>query len=232
MTDKENSFEKDINVPSKEQIIIDGEKEDCKILFRCNHIDDLAAYNMIRNGIKITPENAPIGDFELMLIENTDSPFGFSSVCKRNNKEDVWEYSGFGHSGACSIVTALLKRLARKTQECEKLNNEIIDMNSIIEDAAINLGNKDFTLYDLPFEIKKLRQECEELKKKLRELELKNTTLQNRYQQLDGATTNATRYRKALEEIEKIVSGNYEILDPLAKQQISSIVNKAKGEGC
>ena len=56
------------------------------------------------------------------------------------------------------------KQLKRKEQECEKLNNKIIDMNSIIEDAAINLGNKDFTLYDLPFEIKKLRQECETLK--------------------------------------------------------------------
>ena len=56
------------------------------------------------------------------------------------------------------------KQLKRKEQECEKLNNEIIDMNSIIEDAAINLGNKDFTLYDLPFEIKKLSQECENLK--------------------------------------------------------------------
>ena len=115
----------------KEQIIIDGEKEDCKILFRCNHIDDLAAYNMIRNGIKITPENAPIGDFELMLIENTDSPFGFSSVCKRNNKEDVWEYSGFGHSGACSIVTALLKRLARKTQECEELKKQLMQKSEV-----------------------------------------------------------------------------------------------------
>lgn len=49
------------------------------------------------------------------------------------------------------------KQLARKTKECVKLNNKIIDMNSIIEDAAINLDNKDFTLYDLPFEIKKLR---------------------------------------------------------------------------
>lgn len=58
----------------------------------------------------------------------------------------------------------IFKQLARKTQECKKLNNKIIDMNSIIEDAAINLGNKDFTLYDLPFEIKKLSQECENLK--------------------------------------------------------------------
>lgn len=135
MADKENSFEKDINVPSKEQIIINGKKEDCKILFRCKHIDDLAAYNMIRNGIKITPENAPIGDFELMLIENTDSPFGFSSVCKRNNKEDVWEYSGFGHSGACSIVTALLKRLDRKTQECNYLEKALDLANEQLKEA-------------------------------------------------------------------------------------------------
>ena len=120
------------------QIIIDGEKKDCKILFRCNHIDDLAAYNMIRNGIKITPENAPIGDFELMLIENTDSPFGFSSVCKRNNKEDVWEYSGFGHSGACSIVTALLKRLARKTQECEQKQKIIEELKKEAKRISAN----------------------------------------------------------------------------------------------
>lgn len=64
----------------------------------------------------------------------------------------------------CEANNCYYKQLARKTQECKKLNNEIIDMNSIIEDAAINLGNKDFTLYDLPFEIKKLSQECENLK--------------------------------------------------------------------
>lgn len=145
----------------KEQIIIDGEKEDCKILFRCKHIDYLAAYDMIRNGIKITPENAPIGDFELMLIENTDSPFGFSSVCKRNNKEDVWEHSGFGHSGACSIVTALLKRLDRKTQECEKLS--ILAQEESARNAYIE--------YELNDKLKQKTQECEQLKEDCTELE-------------------------------------------------------------
>ena len=188
MTDKENSFEKDINSPSKEQIIIDGEKEDCKILFRCNHIDDLAAYNMIRNGIKITPENAPIGDFELMLIENTDSPFGFSSVCKRNNKEDVWEYSGFGHSGACSIVTALLKRLARKTQECESLKEEI----EVLKD------NFDTATRDCNELIEELKQECEELKERL-----ERTEEDLKYQCVDCMNVKSDRYRKTLEEIEK-----------------------------
>lgn len=160
--DNENNFVKDINVPSKEQIMIEGEKEDCKILFRCNHIDDLAAYNMIRNGVKITPENAPIGDFELMLIENTDSPFGFSSICKRNNKEDVWEYSGFGHSGACSIVTALLKRLDRKTQECELAEQLIAGILKIL-----NLEAYDYKAdqNEILAEIRGFKKEYEEMKK-------------------------------------------------------------------
>ena len=88
---------------------------------------------------------------------------------------DGWNVSGcvqFTQEGDCCNLgggckgwpNCYFKQLKRKEQECEKLNNKIIDMNSIIEDAAINLGNKDFTLYDLPFEIKKLRQECENLK--------------------------------------------------------------------
>lgn len=108
---------------NKEQMIINGKKKDCKILFRCKHIDTMTAYDMMCEGIEITPENAPISDFELMLIENTDSPFGFSSVCKRNNKKDVWKNSRFGNSVACSIVTALLKQLICKTQECEELKD-------------------------------------------------------------------------------------------------------------
>lgn len=110
----------------KEYIIINGRKQYCKILFRCNHIDDTAAYDMMCEGIEITPENAPVSHSELMLIENTENPFGFSFICKinnKNNKEDEWEHSGFGNSGACSIVTALLKQLICKTQECEELKD-------------------------------------------------------------------------------------------------------------
>ena len=162
-------------IMTDKQIMIDGEKEDCKILFRCNHIDDLAAYNMIRNGIKITPENAPIGDFELMLIENTDSPFGFSSVCKRNNKEDVWEYSGFGHSGACSIVTALLKRLARKTQECEELKEEQNEIKKFLGISHKPIMQRLEELHERSDKYKdrilELEQECERSRKRISDLE-------------------------------------------------------------
>lgn len=72
-------------------------------------------------------------------------------------------------------------------------------------------------------EINKLQKENEQLQKE-------NKILQNRNQQLDGTTTKARCYEQALDEIAEIVSGNYETLDPLAKQQIQNILNKAKGE--
>lgn len=234
----------------KEQIIIDGEKEDCKILFRCKHIDDLAAYNMIRNGIKITPENAPIGDFELMLIENTDSPFGFSSVCKRNNKEDVWEYSEFGHSGACSIVTALLKRLARKTQECEQKEKELLSNEKIINKLMKEVDElkqeceeykkravcfKDVNK-QLGYKYLTIKQECEELKKQLETSEkwrIKAESLNENFELKN------TCYRKALEEIEEVIKTPcaedcvyYELSRcyDCIKTSILDITSKAKGE--
>lgn len=80
------------------------------------------------------------------------------------------------------------KQLTHKTQECESLKQEI----------EILQNNFDTATRDCNEEIARLEQECEELKKKLRELELKNVTLQNRYQQLDGATIELNHYRKAL----------------------------------
>ena len=75
-------------------------------------------------------------------------------------------------------------------------------------------------------QFKRKEQECERLKEKLRDLELKNTTLQNRYQQLDGAT----RYLKALEEIEGIVKnfGSYAAWQEQRINKILDIINKAK----
>ena len=103
------------------QIMIDGKKEKVNILFECNHIEDIEAFDMIKQGIEITPQNAPVGDFKIKIISNIHSPYGFSSICSRSKKSEDWEYMGFGHSGACSVTTALLKALQRKEQECERL---------------------------------------------------------------------------------------------------------------
>lgn len=109
-----------------EPIIIDGKVKNCEVLFECNSVDDLASYKMIREGVEVTPDNAPTFDiFDIKLIAAPRSPYGFSSLFKRNPNIDEWEYMGFGHSGACSVVTALLKQLQRKEQECEELKEEL-----------------------------------------------------------------------------------------------------------
>lgn len=150
------------------------------------------------------------------------------------------------------------KQLARKTKECEKLNNKIIDMNSIIEDAAINLGNKDFTLYDLPFEIKKLSQECENLKAEEKYLkqccQKAGEELAKHSFEYDGKEKNLVvqaielnekyeKLKKALEKIEEVIDSIfdrcpwrktdscmpvYNVCEELIKTL--DIINKAKGE--
>ena len=146
------------------------------------------------------------------------------------------------------------KQLKRKEQECEKLNNKIIDMNSIIEDAAINLGNKDFTLYDLPFAIKKLRQECETLKAEEKYLkqccQKAGEELAKHSFEYDGKEKNLVvqaielnekyeKLKKALEEIEEIVNEpcvgdaqeDCKHCDNWCEHKdILDIINKAKGE--
>lgn len=188
----------------KEQIIIDGVREGCEILFECGSVEDLASYDMIKKNIKITPENAPVDDYDIRLIANPHSPYGFSSIFKRNKNVDEWEYMGFGHSGACSVVTALLKQLARKISECEELkerikcncfdpksnNNRCISYNRIAEDYEKDLKH---------------------LKNKIAECE---------------------KYEQLFDELDKRVSNCIEIYDCIIVSKIvKDIIIKAKGEG-
>lgn len=46
--------------------------------------------------------------------------------------------------------------------------------------------------------------------------------------ELNQKTAECEKYEQALDEIEDIVFGDYEIIDPLGKQQILNIINKAK----
>ena len=89
------------------------------------------------------------------------------------------------------------QELARKTQECEELISE-----------------KDFYLQKIAV----LEQRC-------RELGIKNVTLQNRYQQLAGATTKTDRYCEALEEIEETIKN-------LEKQDILTFPDFSLQENC
>ena len=139
------------------------------------------------------------------------------------------------------LIEDLKYELACKTQELELAERLI---NGILK--TLNLEAYDYKAYqnEILMEIRGFKKEYEELKKELRELKLKHTTLQNRYQQLDGAD----RYHNALENIEKIVKGMRSVFieeisitasqlnDRIYREstarfrQILDIINKAKGE--
>lgn len=126
-----------------EPIIIDGKVKNCEVLFECNSVDDLASFKMIREGVEITPDNAPVfNNFDIKLIAEPRSPYGFSSLFKRNENIDEWEYMGFGHSGACSVVTALLKQLQRANYQIAEDENLQCDMREKIDELSELLKRK------------------------------------------------------------------------------------------
>ena len=191
-----------------------------------------------------------MADKEQIIIDGVD----VSGCVQFTQEGDCCNLGG----GCKGWPNCYFKQLKRKEQECEKLNNEIIDMNSIIEDAAINLGNKDFTLYDLPFEIKKLRQECETLKAEEKYLkqccQKAGEELAKHSFEYDGKEKNLVvqaielnekyeKLKKALEEIEEVIDSIfdrcpwrktdscmpvYNVCEELIKTL--DIINKTKGE--
>ena len=198
------------------EIIIDGEREKVNILFECNHIEDIEAFDMIKQGIEITPQNAPIGDFKIKIISNIHSPYGFSSICSKSKKSEDWEYMGLGHSGACSIVTALLKELSIKTAECEELKRKLSNQEQLYQNE-IEIYNQSCL---------QLRQENDDLY--LERLAL-NTANSGINALLEVKEQESNRYRKALEEIENFRKKHCDFL--CEGNRILDIINKAKGEG-
>ena len=146
-------------------------------------------------------------DKEQIIIDRVDVS-GCELYSKYREKYCEWHLPCQGQSCSYKLDWAL-KQLARKTKECEELREDYEELKQ--------RHNRAF-------------QDFERLKQERRELEIKNVTLQNRYQQVAGATTEAGCYRKALEEIEEVWAkdedGDYDFI----KWQILNIINKAKGE--
>lgn len=199
------------------EIIIDGKKENFKILFECGSINDLASYDMIRKDIDITPENAPVKDMDIKLVANRTSLYGFSCLFKRNKSVNEWEYMGLGHSGACSIITALLKQLQRKEQECEQLHKANDEKNEFLQTLGISATGE---FHRIKHYIDKLKQECEELKQW--QVDAENILKE----QLDNFDKTENRYKQALEEIKGIwgkdEDGDYDFI----KFQTLNVINE------
>ena len=133
------------------------------------------------------------------------------------------------------------KQLARKTQECESLKEEI----EVLKD------NFDTATRDCNELIEELKHECEELKKeiinkneKIKELRLSVSDLTNRLCYLNAEKSfRIVDLEQALDEIaahyQKVIKNitNYDdsydaSISIKALHNISDIINKAKGEGC
>lgn len=149
-------------------------------------------------------------DKEQIIIDGVDVS-GCELYSKYREKYCEWHLPCQGQSCSYKLDWAL-KQLAHKTQECEELREDYEELEQRHNGAF---------------------QDFERLKQERRELEIKNVTLQNRYQQVAGATTEAGRYRKALEEIEEIsVKNNITEFDfGSCTDLLKIIVNLAKDYG-
>ena len=121
----------------------------------------------------------------------------------------------------CKIKN-ILRQLARKTQECEKLRIKLDYYIEKTKQLLDDLDNKDRFNSEL-------QQECEELKEQLKIKDNENSNLNKKYRQEQDERRS---YRKALEEIEGIAKnfGSYAAWQEQRINKILDIINKAKGE--
>ncbi len=87
------------------------EEEDIDVLFECKHVEDCKLYNSLAE-IELDPTSG------IILKAEKESPYGFSVLWRIDRKNNIYEYDGFGHSGAASTVTCLLKKLEEIKQYC------------------------------------------------------------------------------------------------------------------
>ena len=125
------------------------------------------------------------------------------SGCIDFNKRDKVSCYHLLYDKCKEAPNCYFKQLARKTQEYEQIKEKY---------EALKLENQEG--YEI---VAELKHECEELKRKVELM-------------MDCPDCKVDEYKKALDEIEELVSGKYEVLDPLAKQQIQAIISKAKGK--
>lgn len=202
MTNKQN-FEKDINVPSKEPIIIDGvDVSGCGFA----EISNMIRPNQTKPSVKCKILK------ELKQV--------FHCVCQYNND-------------------CYFKQLARKTQECEELKEEIskLQLNEYHYKNELKKYKKGIHKYRnlLKYEINDLRLSRREFLKtvgRYPKFEKDNIKLAlDTFNRKLALIDNPSRYHKALEEIENFMNYEFSGQNEWVKTSILDIINKAKGEG-
>ena len=104
----------------------------------------------------------------------------------------------------CKNCFELAEKLAEKEQEY----NALLEQHKELDDRINRMIEEKYNL----------GRECEELKGKLRKLELENTTLQNRNQLLDSAITENYILEEKYEALKLGNEEGYEIVDELKRE--------------
>lgn len=140
-------------------------------------------------------------------------------------------------------MSEILSQLIRNTKEysdvCDMCKDEILIYPIISGRTKYTQDEvEQITLKRIIDKLQAKEQECEGLKAQIETVSTMLDSSEFRFALNDVRTgerevwrklgSKAQKYEQALDEIEKIISGNYETLDPLAKQQISNIISKIK----
>lgn len=259
MTDKKNNFAKDINVPRKEKTNDSLKNQDKNFNENCAQekeqillkdinetgfycaVDDterLYLYEVINNTNKEWLKKD--SQAKLLIDEwiydytdyddrkvyftsgNLEATYNNTSTGKVYKIEDK-KFKIYGNYRQFLVEDKLTykEQLARKTQEYEQIKEKY---------EALKLENQEG--YEI---VAELKHECEELKKQLETSEKWRIKAESSNEKLDLKNT---RYRKALEEIEKILKdeiceecpGKEGCKAGCKEHQCLDIINKAKGK--
>ena len=143
----------------------------------------------------------------------------------------------FGIPACCDVAdcckNCYFKQLKHKEQECEELKKQLMQKSEV--DMFFNTpiegwSNDPCGICPHKAENEKLKKEIINKNEKIKELRFSVSDLTNRLCYLNAEKSfRVVDLEQTLDEIAEIVSGKDEELDPLAKQQILDIINKAKG---
>lgn len=102
------------------------EEREITPLFICNHVKDDRYYSSIEN-VQFDKES------EIILVKEDNACYGFSVLWLRDRKNKIYEWDGFGHSGAASVVCALLQKNIKEEKKLTKQHEKISDQKQEIE---------------------------------------------------------------------------------------------------
>lgn len=102
-------------------------EEEVTPIFKCKHVEDTESYPSLSE-VKFDETS------EYIIVENPESCYGYSVLWLWDRKNRIYEWEGFGHSGASSVICALLQELNNKNKIITEYLKTIQGLNQTIDE--------------------------------------------------------------------------------------------------